>query len=201
MNNSASLKAQDSSFDYAIASDGSIHKFSPSSSGFAPYFTPASPFPTLGAVSITVYSDRIFINSTESTNSSYLYGSNSSNVSVFAYLIEASGPSHVFNFTTEEFLLPPEIETSPQITKVFIVGNGNSSNGSYGSVGFGFHIDWTLKAAESIGFPTEALEFGRDHFLTAGEDFFLIKQVKYNQTYSWQPYHIQYSYSSSIDLL
>jgi len=89
-------------------------------------------------------------------------------VSLFGYLIESSGVNNVLNFTDNKFVVKPEIEASPQLTKVFVVGNGNLSNGSYGGVGYGFHIDWAAKVVEDISLPDEALEFGRDHFVTAG---------------------------------
>ena len=75
-------------------------------------------------------------------------------MSLFAFLIESGGVSSVFNFTDSKFVIKPEIEASPQLTKIFVVGNGNiTSNGSYGGVGYGFHIDWAAKAVENITLP------------------------------------------------
>ena len=211
MNNNATLSAQDLSFEYAVSSNGSLYKFSPSTETFAPYFTPASPLPTQGEISISVYSNRIFVNATElvnpnSSNSSSYYSysyntqANATKVSLFAFLVESSGVSSVFNFTDSKFVIKPEIEASPQLTKVFVVGNGNTSNGSYAGLGYGFHIDWAAKTVDNITLPDEVFEFGREHFVTAGEEFFMVKHIKYNQTYSWQPYHIQYNWYGSSDL-
>ena len=163
MSNNATLSAQDLSFEYAVSSDGNLYKFNLSAESFVLYFTPASPLPTQGEISISVYSNRIFINSTEltnpnSSNSSYYYPyydtqANATKVSLFAFLIESGGVSSVFNFTDSKFVIKPEIEASPQLTKVFVVGNGNLSNGSYGGIGYGFNIDWVAKSVENITLP------------------------------------------------
>ena len=125
-----------------------------------------SPLPTQGEISISVYSNRIFVNATElvnpnSSNSSYYYPyqntqANATKVSLFAFVIESGGVSSVFNFTDNNFVIKPEIEASPQLTKVFVVGNGNvTSNGSYGGIAHGFHIDWATKTVENITMPDE----------------------------------------------
>ena len=38
------------------------------------------------------------------------------------------------------------------------------------------------------------MQFGPNYFVSAGENFFLTRQIKYNTTHSWQPWNFQYSY-------
>ena len=82
MNNPSGFDSDivDSNVNYAIAKDGKLYKYETSTGGFALYFTPSSPLPTYNRTSITVYSDRIFINATTTTS-----------VWLYAYLIESSG--------------------------------------------------------------------------------------------------------------
>ena len=143
MNNPSGFNSEivDSSVTYAIGNDGNLYKYSNSTNNFALFYTPPSPLPTNNKTSITVHSDRIFINST-STTSVWLY----------AYLIESSGLTEVLNFTKDVFFIDPEVEASPQLTKVFVVGNGNTTNTSKG-IGYAFHIDWSAKTVEDIIFP------------------------------------------------
>lgn len=52
-------------------------------------------------------------------------------VELYAYLVESSGGlTQVLNFTKDNFFVEPEVDASPQLTKVFVIGNGNGTNGS-----------------------------------------------------------------------
>ena len=85
----------------------------------------------------------------------------------------------------------PTIAVSPLLTNLFAIGNGNSTNGT-GHAADAFYIDWTAKTVANITFPDEALEFGADYFLTAGEEFFYCRQMKYDSYYSWIPSGLMY---------
>ena len=70
MNNPSGFNSEivDSNVSYAIGNDGNLYKYDYSTNNFALFYTPSSPFPTNNKTSITVYSDRIFINSTSTTS-------------------------------------------------------------------------------------------------------------------------------------
>ena len=96
-------------------------------------------------------------------------GSSSDSAMVYTYLIEGNTLTPVFNWTSTKYLMPPSIEVSPKFTNIFIVGNGNMSNGSYGYVADAFRVDWTTKTYQNITFPYETLEFGMMYFVAVGE--------------------------------
>ena len=122
MSNSANITSNivDSNVQYAIGNDGKLYKYNNNAGEFYLYFTPPSSFPTSPDTDIIVYSNRILINSTTMTS-----------VQLYAYLVESSGGlTQVLNFTNNDYFVEPEVDASPQLTKVFVVGNGNGTNGS-----------------------------------------------------------------------
>ena len=147
--------SQDSNFNYAIADDGNLYKFNNMSNSFQLYFTAPSALPTDGF--INVHQDRLVINAT-TQNSAEIY----------AYSLSSTGPSIVLNFSSSHYVAPPSIAVSPLLTNIFVIGNGNSTNGTSHAAD-AFYIDWSAKSVTNITFPVTALEFGSDYFITAGE--------------------------------
>ena len=158
-------QAFDSNMEYAIGLDNNIYAYSTTTNGFSQVLATNSNVSFSNNTSILRYQNRLVLN-----------GSYQTDAWVYAYSIGATGAlTHVFNYTSSKYQLryptAINIELSPMLTNVFIVGDGNTTvNGSYtwGAVADCFRIDWVAGSHQNITFPPEALIYGADYFLTVG---------------------------------
>jgi len=159
-------RSEDPTFSYAV-SGGDIYKYDTISQGYK-FFASAS---INNECKLTVYQNRLFIDA-----------SNQTNAEVYAYALSATTATQVFNYSSQGFTLPPKVSTSPKLNNIFIVGPGANTTQAYA-----FQIDWTSQNASNITFPSTSLEFGLDCFISVGEEFFYIRQLRFDQNYSWIP--------------
>ena len=164
--NFSSTRSQDPTFTYTV-SGGDIYKFDTTSQGYKFFASAAIP----NNCKLTVYQDRLFIDA-----------STSSAVDIYAYTLSATSATQVFNFSLVNLTVQPKVSVSPQLTKVVLAATGANS-----IQGKGFHIDWTNQNVTHVTFPYGALRFGLDYFIAVGENSFYLRELRYEQNYSWIP--------------